>query len=64
MSEEQKEIDRLKAEIARLERQAARYAALTRAAGELLKWAEFGGAGYSIGRKPVDDLRKAWERCK
>ena len=68
IKEQQEEIGRLRALLAeanktirKLERE---YTKLAKVASEVIKWAENSGAGYDIGRKPIDDLRKALEHRK
>ena len=66
--DQEAEIERLRTLLAeanktirKLERE---YTKLATVASEVIKWAENSGAGYDIGRKPVDDLRKALEYRK
>lgn len=46
------------------ERQIAKYGKLIIVALEVIKWVEWSGTNYSIGRKPIDDLRKTLEDYK
>lgn len=36
-----------------------KYSKLAQAASEVLRWAEFDGARYTVGTLPIDELRKA-----
>ena len=58
------EIERLRAllgkankTIRKQERQLDKYGKLAAAAREVVKWAKWGGANYSLGRQPIVDLR-------
>ena len=50
------ELDRQERRIAAMER---KYKRLELAAREVMLWAEWNGAGYTCGRLPIDNLRKA-----
>ena len=50
------ELDRQARRIAALER---KYKKLELAAREVVLWADWNGAGYTCGRLPIDNLRKA-----
>ena len=67
-SETKTEVERLRASlgeanktIRNMERQIAQYGKLTSAAREVMKLAVWSRAGYSLGRKPIDDLWAALE---
>ena len=68
MNDQEAEAERLRALLAEANRtirsQERRISKLAAAADEVVKWAEWSGANYSIDRKPIDDLRAALEYRK
>jgi len=60
--EQVQEIERLRKQVLQQERRLKEVERLVGAVRETLTWAEFNGAGYTVGRLPIDNLRKAFKR--